>query len=358
MIINAGLRYDYFYSDADYAVEELQPDGQRKRAEPKHMLAPRLGISFPITSTGIIHLSYGHFFQMPTLRNLYLNPYFLLPAYGTPTFGNADLNPEKTIMYEIGLQQQFTDQIALNVTGFYKDIRDLLAWQTITFQRLDGDRQDYRIRRNQDYANVKGITLTLEKRMRPESPISAKLDYTFLISEGNDNDASAFYYNSLSGRENIKEIIPLDWDQSHNLYGSVAVAPYDGLVISMIGKLSTGYPYTPEIFNSNYDSRPNSSRKPTTRTVDLKTSYRFPMYGTYLQFFVKVYNLFDTLNERYVFDDTGTAEYTFANRIINEPQSFKKHYGEPGVHTYDEYNIRPGYYRSPREVRIGFSIEF
>ncbi len=357
MIINAGLRYDYFYSDALYTVDPLQPDGEKERAKPKNMLAPRLAVSFPITATGIVHLSYGHFYQMPTLRNLYSNPDFFLPADGIALFGNANLNPEKTIMYEVGLQQQFGDQIALNITGFYKDIRDLLAWQTIKFRRLEGDYQDYRIRRNQDYANVKGMTIEIEKRMTKEVPVSAKLNYTYQIAEGNDNNAAAFYFNSLSGQENIKEIIPLDWDQTHNIYATITTTPFEGLVLSMIGKISTGYPYSPQIFDSNYDTQPNSTRKPTQKDVDLRLSYRFAFWKSHLQLFLKVYNLFDTLNERYVFNDTGRATYTFANRSVGEPDSFKKHYGEEGVHTYDEYNVRPHYYSTPRQVRLGFSIE-
>lgn len=358
MIINAGLRYDYFYSDADYAVDELQPDGQRAHAKPKQMLSPRLGISFPITAQGIIHLSYGHFYQMPALSNLYTNPNFYLPVSGTPVFGNANLEPEKQITYELGLKQQLGGMMVIDVTGFYKDIRNLLAWQTITFTRLEGDRQNYRIRRNQDYANVMGITLSLEKRSNASSPIAAKIDYTFQISEGNDNDPSAFYYNSLSGQENIKKIIPLDWDQTHNLYASITYIPTQALALSMIGRLSTGYPYSPYLLNTNYDFVPNSGRKPTTKNMDIRVSYRVKVANVGMKFFVKVYNLFDTLNERYVFNDTGTASYTFASRDINEPESFKKHYGEPGVHTYDEYNIRPQYYRSPRSVRFGLSLDF
>ena len=37
------------------------------------------------------------------------------------------LNPEKTVTYELGLQQQLNETLAFNVTGFYKDVRDLLA---------------------------------------------------------------------------------------------------------------------------------------------------------------------------------------------------------------------------------------
>ena len=74
--------------------------------------------------------------------------------------------------------------------------------------------------------------------------------------------------------------------------------------------------------------------------------------------FFKIYNLFDSLNERYVFDDTGRATYTFYNRVSQEPESFTNHYGEPGVHTYNEYNVRPQYYTTPRTVLLGLSLEF
>ncbi len=358
VIINAGLRFDYFYSDGRYAVDVLQPDGETKKADPKYMLAPRLGISFPITSRGIIHLSYGHFYQMPSFGSLYSNPDFILPVSGTTLFGNANLSPEKTVTYELGLQQQFGDRMALDITGFYKDIRDLLAWQTIQFRSEAGDTRTYRMRLNQDYGNVKGFMISLTKRMAPGDPVAAKIDYTFQVAEGNDNSSSAFYFNSLSGYEAIKRIVPLDWDQTHSLYGSVTIDVWDALNIGLIGRLSTGYPYSPQLAFSLYDSEPNSDSKPLQRTVDLLASYRIPTKNVTYNIFLKVYNLFDTLNERYVFDDTGRATYTFYNRVTGEPQSFKNHYGEPGVHTYDEYNIRPNYYSSPRTLLLGLSLDF
>ena len=357
VIINAGLRFDYFYSDASYALDVLQPDGETVKADPKTMLAPRLGISFPITARGIIHFSYGHFYQMPPFSSLYSNPDFILPVSGTTLFGNANLNPEKTVTYELGLQQQFGDRISLDVTGFYKDIRDLLAWQTIQYRAESGDTRTYRMRLNQDYGNIKGFMITLTKRMAPGDPVAAKIDYTFQVAEGNDNSSSAFYYNALSGYEAIKRIIPLDWDQTHNLYASVTVDLWDALNVGLIGRVSTGYPYSPQLAYSLYDAVPNSDSKPLQRSVDLLASYRIPAGPVTYKIFLKIYNLFDTLNERYVFDDTGRATYTFYNRVTQEPEAFINHYGEPGVHTYDEYNIRPDYYTSPRSVLLGLSLE-
>ena len=361
MIINAGLRYDYFFSDFKYAVDPQQPDGEKKNADAKHMIAPRLGVSFPVSSTGIIHFSYGHFFQMPPLRRLYTNPDFEIPASVSTSFslGNANLNPQKTVIYEMGLQQQFGDRFALDATIFYKDIRDLLTPQQILFQELNGGpTRPYNLYRNLDYANVKGITMTFTKRMAPGDPIAASIDYTYQIAEGNDNNAAAFFYNTKSGQITPKEIVPLDWDQTHTLNATVTVQLLEGLVASAIGKLSSGYPYTPNIPLSTYDALANSQRKPSRRGVDLRVSYDFDFSGIGYQVFIKVYNLFDNKNERFVFNDTGTAEYTYANKNQREPQELTSRYGLPGVKTFDQWVTRPDYYFAPREIRLGISVEF
>ena len=75
-------------------------------------------------------------------------------------------------------------------------------------------------------------------------------------------------------------------------------------------------------------------------------------------FFMKIYNLLDRRNERYVFNDTGRAGYTYVYQSTQETQGFKNHYGESGVHEWSEYQIRPHYYTSPRSINIGFSVDF
>ncbi len=358
MIMNVGLRYDYFFSNTKYITNLVQPDGAVKEASPKHTFSPRLGLSFPITSRGIIHFSYGHFSQMPDYSALFANPDFKLPKAGTTFFGYGNLRPQKSIMYEMGLQQQLTDDIAMDATVFYRDIRDYLTPQSILFKDLDGEHRNYYIYQNQDYANIKGFTLTFVHRISKRMPVSVKLDYTFEIAEGNDNDREAFYYNSLSDQVTVREILPLDWDQAHSLYGTVTMEPIEQLSISFIGRLTSGLPYTPYLYNQNYDNTPNSERKPSANSMDLMASYKFEFSKFDFTAFIKVYNLFDIRNEKYVFNDTGSAKYTYAFRSQQETETFKNHYGEPGVHTYDEFINHPDWYSSPRQIRVGFSFDF
>ena len=77
-----------------------------------------------------------------------------------------------------------------------------------------------------------------------------------------------------------------------------------------------------------------------------------------LQFelFLKAYNVFDQRNEKYIYTDTGRSGYTYVNRTLEETEAFKSHYGEPGVHTWEEYHTRPDYYSPPRLITVGWSI--
>ncbi len=86
-------------------------------------VSPRFGIAYPITDRGVIHFSYGHFFQIPTFRQLYgandgtdtSNPDLeVATTSGNSTFlSNADLKPQRTVQYEIGLSQQVTTDLGV-----------------------------------------------------------------------------------------------------------------------------------------------------------------------------------------------------------------------------------------------------
>jgi len=368
IILNVGLRYDYFNARAKYPTNVFYPDPNDSLippsidrntlladAAPKHQISPRIGISYPITDRGIIHFSYGHFFQMPSFANLYTNSEFESALFiGEPVFGNANLEPEKTITYEFGLQQQLTDNLAFTLTGFYKDVRDLLALEVT---RISGERVYQRFV-NKDYGNIKGITFSLTKRRTGNDLLALTVDYTFQIAEGNNNNADAFFIDLLSGRQSERTIIFLDWDQTHTLNTTVALGKQGDWNVSFIGRLGTGLPYTPFVTSNLIGLRPNSARKPSQLTVDLLAEKQFQLGGLHYRVFLKVFNLFDNLNERYVYEDTGTATYTIANKR-GAGATVDQYVGRvPGVHSSDDYFNRPNYYAPPREVMVGISVGF
>tara|TARA_A100001011_G_scaffold63864_1_gene64359 strand:+ start:58 stop:2748 length:2691 start_codon:yes stop_codon:yes gene_type:complete len=355
MVINVGMRYDQFNPDDKYISDLVNPEGERIKAENKNMYSPRFGISFPITEKGIVHFSYGHFYQMPTLRNLYKTSIF--GANRSPTVGYANLNPEKTVQYEFGLQQQLSQFIAFDMSIYYKDVRDLLALQSISYDSPKYGPSSYSVYLNKDYAAVKGMTFSLTKRYDPITRITAFFDYGFQISEGNSVTSGSFYFNTLTGIQEEKKVVPLSWDQRHIINTTVTYNHFNKWGVSFIGKLSSGWPYTPNIPLANYVPEPNSDRKPWQKNINARLFKKIAIGRHSLIVFAKIYNLLDTLNEKYVYNDTGRSGYTFINRSSQETETLTKHYGEPGVHTWEEYHNRPDYYSSPRELQIGFSIE-
>ena len=74
--------------------------------------------------------------------------------------------------------------------------------------------------------------------------------------------------------------------------------------------------------------------------------------------FLKIFNLFDTKNERLVYDDTGRATYSLEEQRGNAEETNKLAAKIPGAHSATEYFNRPNYYSAPREVRLGLSLEF
>jgi outer membrane receptor protein involved in Fe transport len=368
LILNLGLRYDYFYADSRYSTDIYNPSPVNPSlpstvdtasllapAPAKQMWSPRIGVSFPITDKGIIHFSYGHFYQMPTFSNLYTNPGFKYGySSGAPTFGNANLNPELTVSYELGLQQQLFENVAINITGFYKDVRDLLALQQIRISATE----TYYTYVNKDYANIKGITFNLTKRRTADDLLSLTLDYTLQTAEGNETSANAFFLDLSSGRQSEKVPVYLTWDQTHTLNATIGVGRPNDWTVTVVGRLSSGLPYTPQITSTQVYLTPNSGRKPASYRVDLLADKSFDLFGANLVIFLKVYNLFDTANERYVYDDTGRATYTLLEKQ-GSAQDTNRLAGEvPGVHSASEYFVVPTYYSSPREIKVGLSLEF
>ncbi|RMD94000.1 MAG: TonB-dependent receptor [Calditrichaeota bacterium] len=355
MIVNLGVRFDYF--DPDYVVPINLRDPVRspkRSAKTSSQLSPRFGIALPISDRGVIHISYGHFFQIPVFDFLYRNPDFeifpLQSATNPPpnsllnTVGNAELKPQKTVSYEIGLQQQLTDNLAIDVTAYAKDIRNLLGTEVL--KNVEQDRFARYV--NRDYGNVKGITIAIEKRL--SGGFSANIDYTFQIARGNASDPNDAFLDQQSEPpiETTKQLVPLDWDRTHSLNVTITAGNPNNFVLGIIGKLGSGFPYTPTKQNIR-ESVENGGRKPLVYNIDLYATKNFKLMGLNYTFFVRVFNLTDRRNELEVYSDTGRAGFTLDIFSSGRPR---------GINSLEEFIIRPDFYSAPRRIESGISVSF
>lgn len=385
-IVNAGLRLDYFDPRAQVPADPQDPnifnplkpinvfndlDGDgvisddeefdenkktiAERAEywyedasVKLQLSPRLGVAYPITDQGVIHFSYGHFLQIPTFEFLYNNPGYKISGNSSATFGpfgNADLEPQRTVMYEIGIQQGVGADLLIDVTGFYRDVRDWVS--TSPLIPAFGAGVNYVIYNNQDYSNVRGLTVALSKRF--SHGFAFDLDYTFQVAEGSNSNPEEDFFAQQGGAAPRIILIPLEWDQRHTLNGSVYVAGKTWGA-STLARLGSGYPYTPVISSSDggFEVPPpeatNSSRRPVSFNVDLYAFKDLPVGGVVPRVFVQVYNLLDNRNANAVFGDTGLPDVTRDAQVLR---------------AYDAgYFVRPDFYSEPRRVQLGLQVNF
>ncbi len=72
------------------------------------------------------HGSLGAGFRAPSLYELY-----------DPTYGAANLEPEKSQGWDVGIEQSFWDEkLNLDVTGFYNRTKDLIQWSLMRYQNI------------------------------------------------------------------------------------------------------------------------------------------------------------------------------------------------------------------------------
>ena len=383
-VINAGLRLDYFDSNGQVPADPEDPNvfNPQKRinryvdtdgdgvitdfeatddnlttleqrlayfyndASPKVQISPRLGVAYPITTQGVIHFSYGYFFQIPTYEFLFSNPgYRVGAASGTyGPYGNANLDPQRTVMYEIGLQQGVGNDYLLDVTGFYRDIED---WVSVSFP-IDGTLPgvDYLVYTNLDFSNVRGITVALGKQFNGR--FSFDVDYTFQVAEGSNSDPNdAIAARSGDDTPQLR-IIPLNWDQRHTFNANAFVGG-NGWGASAIARLGTGYPYSPAraADGDRIGTLPavptNALRRPSTASVDLYAFREFALGSATPRVFLQVYNLFDARNANGVYGDTGLPDVTFLNVNPSDDAGFY---------------VRPDFYQEPRRIQLGLSVGF
>ena len=344
--VRAGVRLEYFDANSEVP-SDLQnpansidgaPESRPKATTAKLVLAPRLGISFPILSTASVFFSYGHFYQMPGLGQMFSNAdYSILEdlqagAIDYGVLGNPDLKPEFTTQYEFGFKSEITSFLGLDISLFYKDIRDLLGVEFVQTYTA----AEYARLTNIDFGGVRGFTIALDQR--GAGPVSTSLDYTLQNALGNASDPRETANRAAAGEDPRPQQIPFNWDQRHTLNGTLVWRQPDNFALTAIFRLASGQPYTPTIstgFGAELEN--NSGRKPMYTTVDVRAEKFFNLAGVRWTAFVRVFNVFDEhFSNGFVFADTGSPYYT----LIPAQQR----------------NPNPGRLSPPRRVEVGISL--
>ena len=389
LIVNIGVRWDYLSTDAPvFANPEkiiITPEGtidpqQLTSAKSYNVISPRLGFSFPVTDVTVFHAQYGKFSQQPNLQNLfvgYLDFANDLQAGNMTTSANPQLEPIKTTAYEVGFRQQFGSNASLDITAYYKEIRDLV--QTINILATPTAYATYV---NGDFGTVKGLSASFE--LRRTQRVAATASYTLMWSSGTGSLANGnFAINWLGSPPQYPTFVaPLDFDQRHTGVINIDFRTHsdDGPVymgshilgrvgLNLLYSFSSGRPYTPGHMRSGVfasgpaaQNRPqaeiNSATRPFFMQLDAKLDKSFNVAGVDFNAYLWLINVLDRRNVLNVYEQSGEAN---TDGWLNTSEGQRWAAGDPNAASF--YNARinnPTHYaaETARQIRFGMRFNF
>ncbi|MFQ5648909.1 MAG: TonB-dependent receptor domain-containing protein [bacterium] len=144
----------------------------------KVRVSPRLGVSHPISDRAKVYFNFGTFYQPPTFEEMYLQ--WIGHNQNSLTLGNPDLEPRKTVAYEVGYQFGFMGSTMLQIAGYYKNVTNEV--ETVDFESPFSG-ADYTTYDNKLYRDLRGLELNVRQWIG--SNLNVWLNWNFVqISEG------------------------------------------------------------------------------------------------------------------------------------------------------------------------------
>jgi len=411
LIINAGLRFDYFDTkqktlkdplrvEIDKEKHLVKPD-QWKDMDPFMYVTPRLGISFPVSDRTVFYAQYGKFVQTPSFGTFYYSSY----QYGRQIGGGyfyttpvgLGVTPIRTTSYEVGFRQQFGQYAAIDISGFYKNVKGEIQADRIT-PAAGAEIQAYNILTNGDFSTTKGLEFKFQ--LRRFNRLMAQLNYTYSNAEGTGSGSTSYIsaVDRLSQRPT--RLNPLDFAQKHRgtLMVDYRFGKNDGgpvleqFGVNLLYTFNSGHPYTlvttsggqagPYSTGVDYmaDTRSrralepiNNSTTPWYHRIDLRVDKSFNITDKLkATLYMRVYNLFNIKNVINVYQVTGSAEDDGLLTGLIDPvrtASFIASYGgQDYVKMYKAINLTNGQaywnylgrqlWDHPRQIFFGLKLNF
>jgi len=334
MIVNIGLRYDYWFPGkfVDDAVNNPQTVTITDEAREKYLndtfqvfgmngkghLSPRLGISHPVTDNDMLYLHYGHFSQKPKGHYVYAK----LNSTSEATyqlFGNPNLNPTTTVAYEIGLKHRFNANQTIEIKAYYKDMFDYPTSMSIRKFSPRYGNISYLMYVNMDYARSRGVEVRFRRRY--SKFLSGNIDFTYAKASGKSStpNTNLLVQAGKVAEKPIRES-SLSWDRPYRLSADIFFDMPRGANIRWLGMkipemwsltvrwdLESGKRYRRlvDVENNIYEKNEYGGMSQPWTRVDVRFRKDFWWGKVGLAFFIEAENVFNTKVPRIINPVTG-----------------------------------------------------
>lgn len=360
--------------------------------ETQFTFMPRVGVSFPVTNRALFFASYNVTSQRPSENAFATIQDYITSNSGQSRINNANLKPERTTQYELGLRQRVGERAAVTLSGFYRTQQDKIQLRTVrgafpsTYTTYD----------NVDFTTVKGAELGFE--LRRTNNVAVNANYTLSFAEGTGSESTTTTIIAWRGNTFPETITPLEFDSRHSLTASLdyrlaegegpmigGVQPFGGFGVNLLGQFRSGGPYTPlataRNINDNFGGIAdgvsiNGNQRPSIATLDFRVDRKFNLGPAALRAYVNVTNLLDAENVAGVYRATGEVDND-GFLATQAGQDVATNFGDQRdafIFAYQNYTASPvsqsGFqvgglggagarlYGLPRQVRLGVIMDF
>jgi outer membrane receptor protein involved in Fe transport len=345
-ISNVGLRLDYIdprgqwfvvdLYDNDFFTRNFQEGTEdqfpQEAVDKQLYLSPRLGISHPVTENSKLYFNYGHFRQMPVTDRLY--NVRRVTDRSVSLIGDPNLLLQKTVAYELGVEQALWNAYLLRIAGYYKDITNQPNLvRVIGYGRNSA--VNYRRAAGNFYEDIRGAEFTLEKRL--SGWFGGFLNYTYQLNTDGFFDARELHEQKSQQQKYLEENPPIQTkpvarpffranliiNSPGNLGPSIGTfRPFADWLFSFLGSWQAGRHFT---WTDNVTIRgiENNMQWQDFYNVDLRLSRDFHIKPLRLKFFVDITNLFNFKIWPYLADVGMPSGFVSGNDYDSYMQSLR-----------------------------------
>ena len=375
MIANIGLRFDYYYGGGGkwptgdpFATEAFTPQsyasdsvlfdylkrgksyiwdtwvrydslhpGFLQPIKNHYALSPRIGISFPVTEQSKFYFNYGHFRSNPPYYSMYLYRY-RYTKNGLYDMSNPNLEPPRTISYELGIAMTLFQTSVLKMSWYSKDVTGQHG--EVTYQNASGT-INYNAWANNEYQDIQGIEINFSKS--DASWLTGWINFNYMLKKTGltgrslitdvtiNNDQEGLYAGqetrSLPQPKINANLTVRSFDKwGPKISGIYLLADW---TITLFAEWQAGEYFTWNPLNELHVN--NNMRWPDYYMVDLKVDKKFNLFGLTASFYVDISNLF---NFKTTLMDDG---YCFVREDgdLEEWSDFVKYFGSLRLPMYE-----------------------
>ena len=338
LVFTPGVRVDYINADALYrtSYDAFRPFGDATgfaKVDAKLYISPRISITFPMSDRQNFQLSYGIYYQAPPWSDFY-DSFNAFQLRGSQVLGNPNMEMQRTNQYQVAYNHQLNDELALTVTGYYKDIYNQsgLAYVRVVpipfFQRVLAD-----------YGSSRGLELTFQRRLTDNWQFN--INYTLSSARGTANSNSTAVALDPYTNDPAYPItdFPLDFDIRNRVNAQVGfnwgndegpsiggIAFLEYFTINVSGSWQSGLPYTPVNLRGQSAGEINSARFPSTWNSEMRITRTIPLAdilggNTAVDISLDVTNLFNFTGAIGFYPTTGSPDLD-GNALARQPSDF------------------------------------